>query len=198
MPSLRELEEQHRAGKISLPTDPTLRGLVIFAMSRWNFDPLVVAKEFNLEIAKRDQQINEEANRLAAERERRVQEEIDVLLSIADKYFEFKLAEPDVTISAKAMSLKWPSRDGCPMSGQQVGFEPFLYRTVDELARQIAGGNKKRNKVNLIVLLSKIMDTPNMYFQVYCGQPKGCRGFPGERCQLLMLKMVRRKDSDLL
>ena len=199
MTSMKEIVMQVRSGKLNLPTDKTLRSLVLYSVIELGFNPVQYdfSKDFEEEQGRQEKELAAERERADKERKKRVDELTVHLLDFADEAFEFEVLQTKQRLSVKTLSITWPlpPETKCPKSGKRVETqEPLLSSLLREMAELAISGHHKRNPsaVDVALFLSKHTG-PYDKWVVTCGETR-CTGITGTRCNEMLLRLVQKNQ----
>jgi len=200
MTSAKEVVQQVRSGKLSLPADRMLRSLVVYALLELGFNPLQrdFAKEFDEENSRQEKEFKSEQERADKERKKRVDELAAHLVDLVDEseLFEFKIEQTQQRLGVKATSVIWPlsPETRCPKAGKRIEFENLLVPLLAELAELVISGHYKKNPTvaDCILFLSKHMGSYDKW-TITCGETR-CIGIQGTRCGELSLRLVQKNQ----
>lgn len=195
MPSMKEVVQQVRSGKLNLPADRTLRGLLLYAILEFGYNPLQcdLTKDFDTEQTRQEKEAEAEQKKIAQERATRIDQEVKRLVDLACEEWEFERRQDKKRFSLKVTEMDWPlsPATGCPRAGKTVKFEPLLKQTLRELAEKTVSEHGKRLGLVDVALFLAQFTRPNENWTVFCGQ--GCSGI-GARCNEVLLQLARKNQ----
>jgi len=196
MTSMKEIVEMVRLGKLILPTDLTLRNLVLDSILNVGFDPTRnLSAEFDQVVAEREREMREQQEEQFNAKQKQIEALSNQLLKLASRNWIFTSAYDGSKIELDSQKMRWGGADfvQCPLEGRDVEFKSPIMLLLREFAEGVVSGERKSDEVTLCFFIQEKLSSPNTYFYVDCGKAD-CGGSRDYACKIQAgrLRLERR------